>query len=343
MTIDRRGFSLVELLVVIAIIGVLIGLLLPAVQTAREAGRRVQCANNMKQIGLGLHNYNQVWEHFPQGCIYSPPGGPYTHSWWVPIFPYLEQRFINSNLFDSAGTSSQWSGCTAWGNPINTTLLNHVQFPFMRCPSSPLPAFGYGAYQIYNGPMIPICRSSYVGISGSANPPAVHFSSWNANGYPAGENSDLISYNGILPHNKSVAAAQVTDGLSNTMMVAEQSDYCTNVPSWCYWCPSATQADCSSDGGYAFIAGFFFDGNPRIYNLTTVRGHINDRNGQAPGVSLNGSWQATNNPLLSPHLGGITVLYADGSVHYLPDTLNIQVLYHLADINDGSTDAPDVQ
>jgi prepilin-type N-terminal cleavage/methylation domain-containing protein/prepilin-type processing-associated H-X9-DG protein len=94
----RRGFTLIELLVVIAIIGVLIALLLPAVQSAREAARRAQCTNNLKQIGLALHNYHDVWGRFPMGSVQvATPNGAYRRPFLASLLPYLEQR----NLFDS--------------------------------------------------------------------------------------------------------------------------------------------------------------------------------------------------------------------------------------------------
>src|SRR5919112_3691365 len=102
MTRPRRGFTLIELLVVIAIIAVLIGLLLPAVQAAREAARRAQCVNNLKQIGLALHNYHDVHGRFPLGSIQvTTPSGAYRQPFLSALLPFLEQR----NLYDSCNNN----------------------------------------------------------------------------------------------------------------------------------------------------------------------------------------------------------------------------------------------
>ncbi len=98
----QRGFTLIELLVVIAIIAILIALLLPAVQQAREAARRTQCKNNLKQIGLSLHNYHDVYNSFPNGTV-STSAGNWGISWWARVLPYVDQaplynqRIINWN------------------------------------------------------------------------------------------------------------------------------------------------------------------------------------------------------------------------------------------------------
>ena len=145
-TTVRRGFTLIELLVVIAIIAVLIALLLPAVQAAREAARRSQCTNNMKQIGLALHNYHQAVDRFPQGQSMSSssknPNGPYGGyaGWteWGPLaemLPYMEQTPIyNSiNFFFPGGVYyGGYANCTAWSKVINSFC----------CPSDSQVAFG---------------------------------------------------------------------------------------------------------------------------------------------------------------------------------------------------------
>jgi prepilin-type N-terminal cleavage/methylation domain-containing protein len=117
--LQRRGFTLIELLVVIAIIGVLIALLLPAVQAAREAARRAQCSNNLKQIGLGMHNYQSTYNCLPQGmrgCCWG--------SWLVPILPYVEQQAL-FNAWNSFGNNSGKPGFIDGPAPLRRRGQHH--------------------------------------------------------------------------------------------------------------------------------------------------------------------------------------------------------------------------
>src|SRR4051812_17389707 len=125
MSPRRHGFTLIELLVVIAIIAVLIALLLPAVQAAREAARRAQCVNNLKQIGLAMHNYHDVIGTFPSGSIATKGWGGTWWNWPAFILPQIEQtslynsiNFSRSNIKNTAGDPNS----TAWGTVVNAYL-----------------------------------------------------------------------------------------------------------------------------------------------------------------------------------------------------------------------------
>ena len=139
VTSRRSAFTLVELLVVIAIIGVLVALLLPAVQAAREAARRSSCTNNMKQLGIALHNFHDTFNRFPPGGARDQQpfgthatGGGWGSSWKVYILPYIEQNAIYDKwLFDGAN-----SGYTHASNMVYT---NRLKIATYRCPSSPVP------------------------------------------------------------------------------------------------------------------------------------------------------------------------------------------------------------
>jgi prepilin-type N-terminal cleavage/methylation domain-containing protein len=128
-----RAFTLVELLVVIAIIGILIALLLPAVQAAREAARRSQCSNNLKQICLSLHNYHDVWKHFPPGSVAYTSGGSaapgigsLNQSWFTRCLPYVEQTGLQIDF--------QGSG-TLWTDTVPGTWQAELLLPVVLCPS----------------------------------------------------------------------------------------------------------------------------------------------------------------------------------------------------------------
>jgi prepilin-type N-terminal cleavage/methylation domain-containing protein len=327
----RAGFTLVELLVVIAILGVLIALLLPAVQKVRNAAARSQCGNNLKQISLALHTYHEARGRFPKGAAYGytgAPTGPYVHGWVIEILPYLEQGGAYSKL-NLSGSNTGWSEAT-FGD-----TLGEKRIPTFRCPLATVPESG--VYGSPGGHSIP--RMTYVGIAGSINHSSARH--WNTNYLPpaatypnqcTGVTSSTVSSGGVLPHDRSVRIKQIRDGASNCLMLGEQSDTCLTAT-------GQPTADCGS--GPMIAGGFYNDGNPRLYNMTTIRGRINDRSINSAGVCGYGAWQGTNNPLLSTHGGIVMAAMADGSVRSLEETLDVTTLRSLADIDDATVASPD--
>ncbi|HVX62532.1 MAG TPA: DUF1559 domain-containing protein [Pirellulales bacterium] len=196
----RRAFTLVELLVVIAIIGILIALLLPAVQAAREAARRSQCVNNLKQLGLGLQNYHDVNLSFPAGCGGTTGNYPYSNngriSPFIPLLPFVEQGPLYDQI--KAGGNGQlpygppgWSGWKNW----------NVQVPSLLCPSDTRPHPAPGA----NG------ENNYAFSHGDS---INNIYLWN---------SDPINWSrGMFTNNKTVTMSMVTDGTSNTIIASER-------------------------------------------------------------------------------------------------------------------------
>ena len=156
----RTGFTLIELLVVIAIIAILIGLLLPAVQKVREAAARMQCSNNLKQIGIALHAYHDTQGHLPAGGQSDTPpygtNGGWGSAWTVFILPYIEQ----GNLRDRF----TFTGGSGWGASAsnNCTQSSNVKMKTYLCPSSPV---GDVSPSPHNG--AGISMNHYVGISGA--------------------------------------------------------------------------------------------------------------------------------------------------------------------------------
>ncbi|MCC9604718.1 DUF1559 domain-containing protein [Blastopirellula sp. JC732] len=207
----RRGFTLVELLVVIAIIGVLIALLLPAVQQAREAARRSQCQNNLKQLGLALHNYHDTYQSFPPTCVkeanQDQPGSQQATFWSAFILPQIEQ----GNIYDKI----QGMGFgIVWNDSGNNQNLLNTKIEAYRCPSAPdantSTQEGVTHYRANYG----VVTSGTVGYN----------SSHGTNNHYMDDGSDNHArFNGpFLRRNITTRFADITDGTSNTVGIGER-------------------------------------------------------------------------------------------------------------------------
>jgi len=301
----RRGFTLIELLVVIAIIAVLIALLLPAVQQAREAARRSDCRNKLKQFGLAMHNYLEVHTRFPPGTTGTSTAAN-TGNFWISILPMLEQSSVAQTWLPvhNAQTST-----------VNRNILARLSPAPFFCPSSPLP--------MRTAPTAPISRApipTYVGISGTAD---------TGSGFKTGNRGTLNS-NGVLAPNQSLRIAEITDGTTNTLMIAEQSDFGID--------SAGQRLDFRAGNPFSIGASSNINGTPGVgtcctgdihtYQLTTVRYKLNDKTydstrangkGNTSPDSLGGE---TNKPIQSIHTGGVMALLADGSVRFVNANIN---------------------
>jgi prepilin-type N-terminal cleavage/methylation domain-containing protein/prepilin-type processing-associated H-X9-DG protein len=203
--IRRAAFTLIELLVVIAIIGVLIALLLPAVQKVRAAANRIQCANNMKQQGLALHHYHDVYETFPNGMVNdneTPPTGYHPEwSWRALLMEFYEEGnlFREADAYAHQGTVSDgyWEPFGLRGKPPNPAVSKVVKI--WTCPADPRSDLtGVGTTD--NNSQVTVAFAEYLGVDGTQ----------------AG------TRDGILYHMSTVRIADITDGTSNTLMVGER-------------------------------------------------------------------------------------------------------------------------
>jgi prepilin-type N-terminal cleavage/methylation domain-containing protein len=203
MSARRAAFTLVELLVVIAIIGVLVALLLPAVQAAREAARSSQCKNNFRQIGLALHNYHDIMEQLPPGWSADVPEGVPGWGWASAMLPFIEQGQADQSLIHRNLPIE---------DPRNQAAREHV-LPFMLCPSDGSPKTyqagtgGFPGANVDEGtPWLKVARSNYV----------ANFGTFEIEDAPS-------AGDGMFFHNSQVPLADVTDGLSNTMFIGERN------------------------------------------------------------------------------------------------------------------------
>ena len=331
LRLPPSAFTLVELLVVITIIGILIALLLPAVQAAREAARRMQCANNTKQIGLALHNYLAANNSFPMGEMDTADWTPSSWSgycWATVILPYLEQQ----PLYDQLGPASQANPgyCVpVTGTPQHQAALCTVVNGYL-CPSS-------GHARTFNyDPSLPknslghsandFGMLEYVGIAGSDRSPPLYL--------PAPPAASLYpSKTGTLYYRSALAAARIRDGLSHTMIVGEYSGL-------------APGQSFSSMGGLqnndaTWHIGYWNSDTPgsgeNTYSVRTVA--------YPPNTAYYCSCWGCDPPLLgnhvargalkSSHPGGIHALLGDGSVTFLGNGIDLTVYKDLADREDG--------
>jgi len=323
----RRAFTLVELLVVIAIIAILIAMLIPAVQRVRDSAGRTQCQNNLRQIALACHNFESRNKTLPPGGM-SGPGLGYGASWLAHILPYLEQTGLYSQYEFTSGRGpnigvSYRSSASNFGHQYNAALVKGKLIAVYTCPNTTLSR--WGLMGILPEPAdVGVLRPNYCGIAGADNHPSTVNYDSNTNIHNA---TGKRSFGGCLVSNKVIRLRHVSDGLSNTLLAAEQSNSCIDV--------DGSKLDCRSDFGHGFPMGPHQNNvNQRDWNITTIRYGVNvlKWNFKAIGAPI----YPCNRPIQSVHIGGTNVALADGSVRLLEQGIDLTLLKSLANRDDGN-------
>lgn len=343
----KRAFTLVELLVVIAIIGILVGLLLPAVQAAREAARRMQCSNNLKQMGLALHMHHDTFKRFPPGTSqdqapFGPAASNWGTNWMVYILPYIEQSALYNSLTIGGGTG--------YGNTANGAKYNNVVIPGYRCPSTPLP--DKTTSTVPGGAAGRMMMPTYVGIAGAIRG-IIPIASYTETRYvnPSGAagccSGGILGNGGVLGPNLKNNFSNITDGSTNVIMVSEHGDFMTTI--------NGTKQAWTAAGPHGWTIGWgntttAFAGqtisDARAFNITTIRYPINQKTGWANAPGNCGTTGVCDNtgqniPLNSAHTGGVQCLLGDGSVRFVSQSIPIVTLGQLATRDDGLSIAND--
>lgn len=315
----KQGFTLVELLVVIAIVGVLVALLLPAVQMAREAARRTACGNNLRQIGLALHGFHEANQCFPVGTALKgyPDGanpssipvnllntGPYRPGAFAMILPHLEQDALFRSL--RMDLAMDESVNVALGKTTISIYVcpscNHI-YGLQKSPhSSPLA-----------DPAMQFAVTDYNGLNGVLRL------------FAAAPGADQLQDHGGFAERQPLRIEDFTDGASNTIHVVETANLGRGV--WIHGRPHYNQAAYSinSLGGYNNAPNSVY---PDGSNLPLTN--------RGPGKGIGGTWGIS-----SDHAGGANTLFVDGSVHFLANSLAAETLTTLI-TRDGGEAPPDI-
>lgn len=326
----RRAFTLIELLVVIAIIAVLVALLLPAVQQAREAARRASCKNNLKQIGLALHNYLDANKMFPIGSLFGNINGVQVYgssriSWMARLLPFIDQaaayQMINFNLHPS-------------NQGVNLPVLG-TNIASYRCPSDPgdRGTTGQSAYA---------CTNYFASVgtgqdirAGAGDGTLLTGNSVNPDGYWSAVAQNNDKQPGIFSANSHARIESITDGTSNTVAVGE------GLVGTKIYGPTGSEPTCNAAGiasltgattrGYSWFFGdyptwFFSTYRTPNYNRTSPNNGIYE----CTNYSAGGPFSAR-----SMHTGGAHAVLADGSVRFFSDNINLTTWNSLGDRADG--------
>ncbi len=326
LAVSRRGFTLIELLVVIAIIAILIALLLPAVQQAREAARRTQCRNNLKQLGLALHNYHDVHRCFPMARPSKSP--QYGHL--VSLMPFLDQGNL-AGIFDETAPGG-------FADPVNQKAAN-TSVSIIRCPSNPVP----GLIKMRKSSRTGSSYGDFITATGTTTDPSdpTIMTGW-ASDYWVNHAISSASY--ALVHSSGSSPTpimkgspprmrDVTDGLTNTMLTVEHAGYDVHYVRGVGMPMPATDLTLDQPGAWGTWLGwcaFQLQTYPSYSPATYPTNLSNIPSGTECSINCNNS-----QGIFGFHAGGAHVAMGDGSVRLLSESFSCLLLMNIATRNGG--------
>lgn len=341
----KRGFTLVELLVVIAIIGILVGLLLPAVQAAREAARRMQCGNNLKQIGLAIHNYESAFKRFPHGSVNEDPRETAPRGLWnagrhrkgtvlVKLLPFIEQTALYNSIDFNLDVEDQLNAVGVFA--ATRTNMRNVPIPSYRCPSDGTSSRGAGAVtqqnQLYNYSMS-IGNQNMPGQYGCAQFRDNTAGALRASGILGGNlfGNGGNGHGNSNPYNDSRGISGVISRMDWSAKFKDITDGTSNVIAGGEILPSCH--DHHRDGGWYNTNGQWTATTATINFNTCGKQGVNNA---ANNCSDFRNWN-TSAGFKSDHTGGATFIYGDASVHFLPDSIDYLSYQQMGSRNDGES------
>ncbi|QDT14767.1 DUF1559 domain-containing protein [Alienimonas californiensis] len=325
----RSGFTLIELLVVIAIIAILVSLLLPAVQQAREAARRSQCQNNLKQFGLAMHNYHSTYKTFPAGSGGTGKAGAGglegnwdRLGWQVPLLPYMDQTALWNQISrpmsvdtDDDGTPDVTYAAMGPAPSRNAYPPWRIEYPSTLCPSDGVPTHGL------------IADTNYAAC-------------WGDDSYASRYNASTASERGVFSHRAWRGVRDVRDGTTTTLLLSEMArsggdrSFLGNA----YRNPRTKPSACLANHGDPDEPGYYVssgntvargtrwtDGAPVNSGFNTLsppNGVSCVRHDQSTAISDSNRPDYSVLAATSHHTGGVQVCMVDGSVNFISDTID---------------------